>query len=295
MTTVTEADATKPTDRRLRRPASARFTAPYAELPPAADLLAYVNCQWRRLIATPSGEQVRVLPDGCIDLLWIDGKLRVAGPDTTAHVGALAPGTRVVGIRFRPGVAPCVLGVPASSLLDARLDLAELGRFRVGDVEEQIAAAASDEQRAGIIQQALRRWLPGTTPPDPVVQQFVAIVQQRRGHDPIDISRIARELALSERQLRRRTLTALGYPPMTFVRLMRFQRFLACAREAQPRALTAIAHRVGFTDQPHLTRETVRIAGTTPARLVAELRRRSGHALNPSILEPSYLDLADRP
>ncbi|MYQ65990.1 hypothetical protein GA0115242_122210, partial [Streptomyces sp. SolWspMP-5a-2] len=35
---------------------------------------------WR--VGPPRGGQGRVLPDGCMDLLWDDGALLVAGPDT---------------------------------------------------------------------------------------------------------------------------------------------------------------------------------------------------------------------
>lgn len=46
---------------------------------------------WTRTVA---GDDARpVLPDGCMDLLWCEGRLLVAGPDTHAHVPDAAPGT----------------------------------------------------------------------------------------------------------------------------------------------------------------------------------------------------------
>ncbi|WP_347560579.1 DUF6597 domain-containing transcriptional factor, partial [Streptomyces sp. AcH 505] len=67
-----------------------------------------------------------VLPDGCMDLLWADGRLLVAGPDTHAHTGDGLGGSRFTGVRFAPGTAPAVLGVPAHELRDRRVDLADL-------------------------------------------------------------------------------------------------------------------------------------------------------------------------
>ncbi|MFD8254250.1 DUF6597 domain-containing transcriptional factor, partial [Streptomyces werraensis] len=76
--------------------------------------------------STPSGGGPdRVLPDGCMDLLWHDGRLLVAGPDTRAHVDAGAAGPWS-GIRFHPGTAPRLLGVPAHELRDRRVELADL-------------------------------------------------------------------------------------------------------------------------------------------------------------------------
>ena len=61
-----------------------------------------------------TGDEYRVLPDGCMDIIWAsDGTLLVAGPDTTASVTNGFPGATVTGIRFAPGFAPNVLHVPA--------------------------------------------------------------------------------------------------------------------------------------------------------------------------------------
>ncbi|MEV4457874.1 DUF6597 domain-containing transcriptional factor, partial [Microbispora sp. NPDC049633] len=68
----------------------------------------------------------RVLPDGCMDVIWADGALLVAGPDTAAHVVSDRPGARYVGLRFGPGTGPVVLGVPAHELRDRRVPLADL-------------------------------------------------------------------------------------------------------------------------------------------------------------------------
>ncbi|WP_374200976.1 DUF6597 domain-containing transcriptional factor [Streptomyces bambusae] len=82
---------------------------------------------WRA--AGPAG---LVLPDGCMDLLWIEGRLMVAGPDTVARLPGEVPGTGFAGIRLAPGTAPALLGVPARELRDRRVDLADLWPARRG-------------------------------------------------------------------------------------------------------------------------------------------------------------------
>src|SRR5690348_14092160 len=71
-------------------------------------------------------EPLRVLPDGCLDLIWLADRLVVAGPDTTAQVSTGPAGARYAGVRFAPGLGPAVLGVPAHELRDRQVDLAEL-------------------------------------------------------------------------------------------------------------------------------------------------------------------------
>src|SRR5664279_2583002 len=70
------------------------------------------------------GPAVRVLPDGCMDLMVSEGRLVVAGPDTAAKV--YPAGSTWAGIRFAPGLAPSLLGVPAVEIADARPDLADV-------------------------------------------------------------------------------------------------------------------------------------------------------------------------
>jgi hypothetical protein len=85
----------------------------YAERLVASPLVA---CTWEQVTAT--GHEQRVVPDGCVDLIWAGERLGIAGPDTRARVVALAPGSRTVGVRLRPGTAGAVLGLPASELCD---------------------------------------------------------------------------------------------------------------------------------------------------------------------------------
>ncbi|MCW3818092.1 helix-turn-helix transcriptional regulator [Micromonospora sp. DR5-3] len=86
----------------------------------------------------------RVLPDGCLDLLWSSrAGLLVAGPDRTAHLSAGAPGECWVGLRLPPGVGPAVFGVPAHELRDRRVSLADLWGRPAGELADRIEEASS--------------------------------------------------------------------------------------------------------------------------------------------------------
>src|SRR3954466_13189947 len=86
-----------------------------------ASMLPHVVA-WQSL--APPGEQVkRILPDGCLDVIWQDGRVFVAGPDTTAQLGVPPPGSRHFALRFGSGTGPGVLGLPASELVDRQVPL----------------------------------------------------------------------------------------------------------------------------------------------------------------------------
>jgi methylphosphotriester-DNA--protein-cysteine methyltransferase len=80
---------------------------------------------------------------------------------------------------------------------------------------------------------------------------------------------VAGQLELSERQFRRRCQAAVGYGPRTLQRVLRFRRFVSAVDAGPlPGGLADAALVAGYADQPHLTRECVRLSGLTPQGLV---------------------------
>ncbi|MEU8887663.1 helix-turn-helix domain-containing protein [Streptomyces sp. NPDC048442] len=193
-----------------------------------------------------------VLPDGCMDLLWIDGRLIVAGPDTRAHDASCGPGSRFAGVRFAPGTGAVFLGVPAHELRDLRVPLADVWSG-VREWEERITEAP--DQALALEELALRR-AADTGPPDPLMRAVAAGLGAGR-----TVAGTAEAVGLGQRQLRRRSLDAFGYGPKTLARVLRLQRALALVRDGIPYA--AAAHASGCADQAHLARETRELAGMT--------------------------------
>lgn len=199
-----------------------------------------------------------VLPDGCMDLLWADGRLLVAGPDTGPHPAGEVPGGAFAGIRLAPGTAPALIGVPAHALRDRRVELADLWPARAvrrasGLVEEYVEGYG--DARAGL--EALARTRAAATgAPDPLVVEVAA--RLRAGEA---VAAIARAVGLGERQLHRRSLDAFGYGPRTLGRILRLRRALALVRVGLPFAEVACV--AGYADQAHLSREVRALAGTT--------------------------------
>ncbi|WP_345657711.1 helix-turn-helix domain-containing protein [Streptomyces siamensis] len=211
---------------------------------------------WTR---APAGGPVRaVLPDGCMDLLWHEGRLLVAGPDTRAYHPQGAPG-RWAGIRFFPGTAPALLGVPAHELRDLRVDLADLWpAAEVRRLTRRVDAAADP---LGALEELALRRAEEVAPPDPLLARLVTDLDAGR-----PVAETADKLGLGARQLHRRSLAAFGYGPKTLARVLRLQRALALARDGVPFAQTAA--RAGFADQAHLARDVRQLADTTLGELV---------------------------
>ena len=240
------------------------MTGSYREHSPAPDLAALVACTWERREAPAAAGEVRVLPDGCIDVVWSSSRgLVIAGPDTGPVVYPVAGEYAAAGLRLKPGVAGSVLGLPAAELRDLREPLHALWGRDAARLEERIALAQPDRRRL-LLEEAIRP-LARAAHPDPLVLAGL----EQLGRPGSSVAQLSRTLALSERALRRRFDHAIGYGPKKLDRILRFRRFLRRAALPRPDGLAAAAAELGYADQAHLTRECRDLSGLTPAELIA--------------------------
>jgi AraC-like DNA-binding protein len=236
----------------------------YRELAPSPDLHAPVACLWIHVVPEDSRSTTNlVLPDGCVDLIWRDDELILAGPDRSANPTPISPGQTILGLRLRPGVAGAVLGMPASEVLDGRLPLEDLLGGEAAELTERIGesgAAAAFDLLEGLVGSRVRRRGPDA---------LVLAATRRLGFPGGRVEWLADALGISERQLRRRFRGAVGYGPKTLDRILRFRRFVsqAPAAAAGDGDLARMAADLGYADQSHMTRDCLRLSGMTPTRL----------------------------
>jgi len=196
-----------------------------------------------------------ILPDGCMDLIWHDGHVFIAGPDTRPHPFQAEIGTSMIAVRFPPGMAPTIFGVPAYELRNERVALDTVwSTSQVQRLSEQIAGegALAIER---IATTRLHRF-------DPMIDTIASLAE---GNTPV--RSIAAHVGLGERQLHRRCLDAFGYGAKTLTRIMRMRKALDHARAGVPLARTAAT--AGYADQAHLARDVRALTGRTLTRLLA--------------------------
>ena len=206
---------------------------------------------WRS-VTPPGGPVKRILPDGCLDVIWHDGRVFVAGPDTTAQLSRPAAGSRFFALRFGAGTGPGVLGLPADELTDRQVPL---DAFWPAAEVRRLAEAADP---APALEAAARRhW----HDPD---RAMVDLAAQARAGRPV--GSIAGRLGLSARHLQRRCNAAFGYGPKTLARVFRLERAVRLARGGVPFA--AVSAEAGYADQAPLAREVRAMAGVSLGELL---------------------------
>jgi AraC-like DNA-binding protein len=256
---------------------SASIPVGYAEHAPPPDLGSAVVCVWTRLLPDqPDGATHRVLPDGSVDILFGFGRPAERGRDLidasvvgpmTKPILVQGPQPRLyIGVRFAPGFAHAALGVPASAIVDQRVDYNLLCHDAAPDLDA-IAVLSSDEQRMAAVFAVVRRRLArGTTVP-PNVRVAVRRIAAAKGN--VRIASLASVIGVTRQQLARQFATHVGVTPKLFARVMRTRAALAranAARAAYPRNVSwsAIAQELGYYDQAHFVDEFKALTGLTP-------------------------------
>ncbi len=231
--------------------------AAYREYRPPAAMADVVACLWDH---EPDEDYSHVVvPDGCVDLIWLANRtLVIAGADTGPRRVQAIAGARSSAIRLRPGAAGAVLGVPAGALLDQEVD-ARLVWDIESDALSDSLAAAQPERRLELLAEAVAVRRPS---PD----RLVLTAARRLARADARISTVAADLGVSERQLHRRTTAAVGYGPKMLARIARLRRLVTLT--GLP--LVDRASVAGYASQAHMNDEVRRLTGSTPVRFLKD-------------------------
>ena len=246
------------------RPGQAPVVSAYRAYRPAPAAAAAVACTWHGIAGWP--RPMRLLPDGCLDLVWDGRHARVVRPAARPARRSVGETALVTGIRIRPGWAAVVLGTPARDLPDVA-DLADAWDSTfTRRLEAALAAAATPAGCRATLTAAVARRLAEPAGPHRGVLAAVSLLRQPSA----TVGDAARRAGLSPRQLRRLFDDHVGLPPKTLQTILRFQRFRAwLAGSGQPQIpLSQAAAECGYFDHAHLCRDCARLAGVTPSVLL---------------------------
>jgi AraC-like DNA-binding protein len=210
---------------------------------------------------------MRLLPDGCLDLVWDGRHARLVRPADRQVHRPVDDTPLVTGIRIRPGWAGVIAGTPVRHLPDVA-DLADVWDLAA---ERQLAAAlaatVSPAALRAVLTDAIASRLASSGGPDLRVLVAISVLGDPRA----TVGTAARHAGLSSRQLRRLFDEHVGLPPKTLHGILRFQRLRAWlgASSLAPYTLARAAADCGYFDQAHLCRDCARLGGLTPATLLA--------------------------
>ena len=238
-------------------------TAPPEPAPPLPDALR----PWITEIATVTGgESVAHAPDTATKLVvrvHEDGRrdALVVGPRTRAsyHRAGTERLASCVQLHLAPGTARPLLGVAAADLVGRAVPLGNLPAHTA----RQLAHETTDLEAKELIDRLARTLgrLPLPDPRDRLLRAAVDALSMRGDRPPAQVKDVARELAVSERQLRNLFAEGVGLSPKHYARIDRVRTVLAQAPTARWADLAATT---GYYDQAHMTSDFRTLMGVPP-------------------------------
>ena len=229
----------------------------------------------------PAGFEI--VPDGSAEIIFHFGRpCRIAGPGggqplpSPFLMGLLDQPVllhgegelHIIGVKCFPWTVFDLLGLPADGggvrtfahpIAGLQPVLAEL--IRLDRVEEALA------QVQGYFLEAR----PGLSTDRTLTKAGGAM---RAAGGTLPVSQVAAAAHATVRTLERKFKQAAGHTVKDVSGLLRFEQVRNHLWRQPEASLAALAHELGYTDQPHLSREFKRYSGTTPAAFAREARQR---------------------
>jgi hypothetical protein len=152
----------------------------------------------------------------------------------------------LIGVRFLPGVAGALLGVPVSEIRNQTVPLSCIWRpAEVRALRGRVGEASSPREMADHLEQHIVLRMRSSAEPDPLVRSAIDAILRTT----LNGSRtLERRFDISERHLRRRFVASVGYGPKMFERIARFRHFMRTAQIYRALGLAGLAAEAGYAD-----------------------------------------------
>jgi AraC-like DNA-binding protein len=217
------------------------------------------------------------LADGCTYLLFAfdaahDGRrdllhARLIGPRTKPFVIDDQP-RLCVGVRLAPGFALAAFGMPASELLDQRVDYDLVYPNADADLDG-LNTARTDMARVACVLALGRRRLRLATRVPAALRAAVAHISVAEGN--LRVGSLADRVGVTRQHLARQFAAHVGMTAKQFARVKRAEAARARALAAQESgkvSWSVIAHQMGYYDHAHFIRDFKTLTGLTPGKWI---------------------------
>lgn len=245
----------------------------YKEYLPSAALWPYIESYW--VFDSIVGEErtVRVLPDGCVDILLNCNEKSpnnalppfcpyIVGTMTTFSDVTYHP-IKMIGIRFKPGGITAFIRTPIHELTDQSIKMNLIETiFDQTQFQDTLTEKKNLLEMINYINFYLLRQLNNVNIPDKQIMTAVNLIKQNNGCLPV--RELLNEVCLSQRQFERKFKSAIGITPKVFSSVIRFQNAHRLLQQQSEQSIFLTAIECGYYDHAHFIREYKRFTGNTP-------------------------------
>ncbi|MGL5810546.1 MAG: helix-turn-helix domain-containing protein [Nocardioides sp.] len=255
------------------------FSPPVRRFAAPPHLDGVIRRFWVPVWSLPPGavSRQRVLQYPVCQLVIAPDYARVVGPRRGMSVKELSGAGWAMGAMLQPAAGGRLLARPMTDVVDADVELADLGRFDgdalAGQVRALLGRDPADRDAQHRAAAAMATELAGLLPltdEDRLVNAIVDYVE----HDPEvrRVGQICEKFGLGERTLQRLGARRIGLSPLWLIRRRRLLEAIERLAEPDRPRLARLAGELGYADQAHFHRDFRAVIGRTPAEYAAEPR-----------------------
>lgn len=242
-----------------------KMSSVYLEYSPSPRLNPFVASYWSLQVSEiKEPENYRVLPDGCIDLLF-DNISRpsgvIVGSMTKSVSVTLQPNAKYFGVRFRPGGASSFLNISLKEIADTQLKLEDVWRNAYSEFSD-VMDNKQVKRQIETVENLLEKQLSNNAIGNRKVQAAITLLNAHDGNYSVNM--LSKTLEISRQHLNRIFTEAVGLNLKMFSRIVRLQAALKCARRAPVNDWALFALESGYYDQAHFISDFKDLTGVTP-------------------------------
>ncbi|HET7000097.1 MAG TPA: helix-turn-helix transcriptional regulator [Puia sp.] len=242
----------------------------YRQFKPDATLSPYIDAFWEVTSDDSKSFTERIMPDCCIDIIvnlgtdvMADGSGFMMKNERVYLIGTMTrykdtirePGTRLIGIRFKPaGFSHFYNYGPLQEFTDTTVEFEKnhIPPFHI----------ISRDFTEGLNHFFLKKLSPGRQS----IFQILEQVYERRGQ--IHVVELAKNNFMTLRQLERIFIRHMGISPKAFINFVRYQFAIQNIRQNYPaQSLVDLSFDCGYYDHAHLANEIKKYSGISPSQL----------------------------
>jgi len=239
----------------------------YRHMAPHPALRSWVQGYWaiEQTHIPPGGFVERTYPDGGTSLCFrfpsgADEPAVTALLTQSLQRGTLASRSALFGVRFLPGGAFRLLGLPPAPPGTPPLDHSELGLPELSSLHAQLAEAQPERRATLVDQWLLERAAKLDLRPGLIQHLWPRLVESG------DLAQLYEQAGLSRRSFERRFHQEVGLSPGQLRQLLRLRRARYLIKRAPTQPLVEVAYASGYFDQAHFIRHFRALVEETPGQ-----------------------------
>ncbi len=226
---------------------------------PSKELEKYIKVYWRAYNPTLEEVEMPIVPDGSMDIIWLNGHIFLSGLMESARVISIAPEDRFLGIRFQPYALALLLAKDISIYNDKSVPLEEIDKALEEDMR---GLFDTNRERDKILNDYFERFFTHVSIDRALLDSLDLILTS---HGNILVADCAEALEIHPKKLERLFVRYMGLSVKKYSKIIRFYDVHTVLREKGLENLTQKILDKGYFDQAHFNRDFKKLTGLTPS------------------------------